>query len=69
MGTWGFFEFTRITLLDIVEILEDDYLILLLRCPDKLELIIVDYCDKITKAVLKVAIEETKKRQGIMLIK
>ena len=44
------------------EKLEDDHLIRLLRSSDKLELLDVRWCEKITNSVINVAIEVTKNR-------
>ena len=48
--------------------LEDDCLIKLLKCSPKLELLDIRGCEKITEAVLEVALEETKKRKNIIFL-
>ena len=44
--------------------LEDEHLIRLLRCSDKLEYLDITGCDKITNSVVNVAIEVTKNRKN-----
>ena len=49
--------------------LKDDGLIRLLRCACELEFLDISFCRKITTSVIKVAIEETKKRTNNIVLR